>query len=107
MWIIWRIAAALVVVGALGFFLFAPAYVEGLQNPVTEHAPWPVSPAAQAMHERLVIGDWHADSLLWDRDLTKRAAQGPDSGNLGYHLHRSVYPARSGQGIVRTKGYAL
>ncbi|HQU67881.1 MAG TPA: membrane dipeptidase [Albidovulum sp.] len=76
MWIIWRLIAALVVVGALAFFFFAPAYVERLQNPVTEHEPWPVSPAAQAMHERLVIGDWHADSLLWDRDLTERAAQG-------------------------------
>lgn len=76
MWIIWRIIAALVVVGSLAFFFFAPAYVEDLQNPVTPHAPWPVSPAAWAMHERLVIGDWHADSLLWDRDLTDRAAQG-------------------------------
>ncbi|MCA0273068.1 MAG: membrane dipeptidase [Proteobacteria bacterium] len=76
MWIIWRIIAALVVVGALAFFFFAPAYVEDLQNPVTPHEPWPVSPAGWAMHERLVIGDWHADSLLWDRDLTERAPQG-------------------------------
>ena len=76
MWLIWRILAALVVLAALAFFLFAPGYVERAQNPVADHAPWPVSPAAAAMHERLIIGDWHADSLLWDRDLTRRSGRG-------------------------------
>ena len=76
MWLIWRLLAAIVVLGTLGFFLFAPAIAERGQNPVAEHALWPVSPAAAAMHERLVIGDWHADSLLWDRDLTLRASRG-------------------------------
>ena len=46
MWLVWRIIAALIVFAVLGFFLFAPGYVERAQNPVTDHAPWPVSPAA-------------------------------------------------------------
>lgn len=76
MWLVWRILAALIVLAALGFFLFAPGIAERAQNPVAPHDPWPVSTAAQAMHQRLVIGDWHADSLLWDRDLTKRSDRG-------------------------------
>ncbi len=76
MWLLWRILAALIVFGATGFFLFAPGIVERGRNPVADHAPWPVSPAAAAMHERLIIGDLHADSLLWGRDLTERATRG-------------------------------
>ena len=38
MWLIWRLLAAIVVLGTLGFFLFAPAIAERGQNPVAEHA---------------------------------------------------------------------
>lgn len=31
---------------------------------------------AQALHDTLVIGDWHADSLLWQQDLAKRGTRG-------------------------------
>lgn len=102
MWLIWRLLAALVVLGALGFFLFAPAIAERGQNPVAEHAPWPVSPAAAAMHERLVIGDWHADSLLWDRDLTQRAARGQVdlprlvAGNVALQVFTTVTKSPAG-----------
>ncbi|WP_343081720.1 dipeptidase [Ostreiculturibacter nitratireducens] len=63
-------------VGLVGFFLFGPRIVEKVQNRVVSHDPWPVSPAARAMHARLIIGDWHADSLLWDRDLAQRSSVG-------------------------------
>jgi membrane dipeptidase len=112
MWIIWRVIAALAVVGALGVFFFAPAYVERLQNPVTEHDPWPVSPAAQAMHERLIIGDWHADSLLWDRDLTERATQGQVDlprlieGNVAIQVFTTVTKSPAGLNYEKTSAEA-
>lgn len=102
MWLVWRIIAALIVFAVLGFFLFAPGYVERAQNPVTDHAPWPVSPAAAAMHERLVIADWHADSLLWDRDLTERATRGQVDlprlidGNVAVQVFTTVTKSPSG-----------
>ncbi len=102
MWLIWRILAALVVLGALGFFLFAPGIVERGQNPVAAHEPWPVSPAALAMHERLIIGDWHADSLLWDRDLTERWTRGQVDlprlieGNVALQVFTTVTKSPSG-----------
>lgn len=112
MWLVWRIIFALVVIGALGFFLFAPGYVERVQNPVTEHQPWPVSPAARAMHERLVIGDWHADSLLWDRDLTERATRGQVdlprliAGNVALQVFTTVTKSPSGLNYERNSAEA-
>lgn len=102
MWLIWRILAAVVVLGALGFFLLAPGIVERELNPVLAHDPWPVSPAAKAMHERLIIGDWHADSLLWGRDLTDRASRGQadlprlDAGNVAVQVFTTVTKSPSG-----------
>ncbi|WP_413874434.1 dipeptidase [Albidovulum sp.] len=107
MWLIWRLLAALVVLGALGFFLFAPAIAERGQNPVADHAPWPVSPAAAAMHERLIIGDWHADSLLWDRDLTLRASRGQVdlprliAGNVALQVFTTVTKSPAGLNYQR------
>lgn len=100
--LIWRIVFALVVFGALGFFLFGPGIVEKGQNRVIAHDPWPVSPAARAMHERLIIGDWHADSLLWGRDLTERASRGQvdlprlAEGNVAVQVFTTVTKSPSG-----------
>jgi membrane dipeptidase len=97
-----RALLALIVFGALGFFLFAPGIVERGQNAVADHAPWPVSPAAEAMHERLIIGDWHADSLLWGRDLTQRATRGQVDlprlieGNVALQVFTTVTKSPSG-----------
>ena len=74
-----RILAALVafaLAGLIGFFLFVPAYVEKGRNAVKPHDPYPVSAEAQALHDSLTIGDWHADPLLWNRDLSKRGNRG-------------------------------
>ena len=51
----------LAVLGLIGFWSFAPAIVEKGRNAVAEHDPYPVSEAAQALHDRLIVGDWHAD----------------------------------------------
>lgn len=110
--LIWRALVVLIVFGALGFFLFAPGIVERAQNPVADHAPWPVSPAAAAMHERLTIGDWHADSLLWDRDLTKRSDRGQVDlprlavGNVAVQVFTTVTKSPSGLNYARNSAEA-
>lgn len=102
MWLIWRLAFALIVFAATGFFLFAPGIVERALNPVTGHEPWPVSPSVAAMHERLIIGDWHADSLLWGRDLTRRAGRGQVdlprliAGNVALQVFATVTKSPAG-----------
>ncbi|MDZ4135609.1 MAG: membrane dipeptidase, partial [Paracoccaceae bacterium] len=66
----------LVGVALAAFLAFGPGIVERGKNAVIAHDPYPVSDAARALHARLTVGDWHADSLLWNRDLTRRASYG-------------------------------
>ncbi|MCM2561400.1 dipeptidase [Lutimaribacter sp. EGI FJ00015] len=67
---------ALLILATAAFFLFAPAYVESQRNAVIPHAPYPVSTEARALHDSLIVGDWHADPLLWKRDLAERGNRG-------------------------------
>jgi microsomal dipeptidase-like Zn-dependent dipeptidase len=66
----------LVIAAVVAFLVFAPRYVEQQRNAVIAHDPYPVSAAARALHDTLTVGDWHADSLLWNRDLTQRGSYG-------------------------------
>lgn len=101
--IIWGMLA-LVLLGAAAFFAFAPGYVERGLNPITaDQGEWPVSDRARALHQRLVIGDWHADSLLWDRDLLQRADRGQADiprlleGNVAVQVFTTVTKSPRGQ----------
>ena len=66
----------LVGIAVIAFLMFAPAYVEKSRNRVVAHDPYNVSPQAQALHDAMLVGDWHADSLLWQRSLSKRGNRG-------------------------------
>ncbi|MFD0979639.1 dipeptidase [Tropicimonas aquimaris] len=85
------------------FLTVAPGYVERSRNAVAPHDPWPVSAEAQALHETLLVGDWHADSLLWKRDLLKRASRGQVDlprlieGNVGLQVFTAVTKSPAGQ----------
>ncbi|MEE9454388.1 MAG: membrane dipeptidase [Paracoccaceae bacterium] len=62
----------LMLAGLIGFWAFAPGIIGADMNGVKSHEPYVVSQKAAALHKTLIIGDWHADSLLWKRDLLKR-----------------------------------
>jgi microsomal dipeptidase-like Zn-dependent dipeptidase len=89
--------------GIAGFLIFAPGIVEAGRNKVIPHDPWPVSAQAQALHDRLVIGDWHADPLMWNRDLTERGAYGQVDlprlieGNVAVQVFTAVTKSPAGQ----------
>jgi microsomal dipeptidase-like Zn-dependent dipeptidase len=53
-----------------------PAVVENRMNHVLQPPPYKVSPAAAALHQKLIVADLHADSLLWKRNLLDRASRG-------------------------------
>ena len=97
-----RALLVIVVAGAGAFFTLAPGIVEKGQNSVVPHDPYQISAAAAAMHARLIIGDWHADSLLWDRDLTKRSDRGHvdlprlREGNVAIQVFTTVTKSPSG-----------
>lgn len=66
----WLFISVLAVIAIAAFLTFGPGIVEKGRNAVAAHDPYPVSDTATALHDDMVIGDWHADPLLWNRDLS-------------------------------------
>ncbi len=92
----------LLALAGIGFFGFLPGYVDGQRNAVKPHDPYPVTASAQALHDDLIIGDWHADPLLWKRDLTRRNSRGQidiprlQEGNVALQVFTAVTKAPMG-----------
>lgn len=62
---------------AIAFVLWlAPSVVEKSNNRVVNPPPYEIQQATADQHERLLVADLHADSLLWKRDLLQRASYG-------------------------------
>jgi microsomal dipeptidase-like Zn-dependent dipeptidase len=92
-----------VIIGAVVFFGFLPSYIEAKRNSVIDHAPFEVSGDAEALHETLIVGDLHADPLLWSRDLTERGTRGQVDiprlieGNVALQVFTAVTKSPAGQ----------
>lgn len=69
-------AFAILLVAAAWFFLFASAATDRRVNTIIPRPRPAVSEAARRLHERLLVADLHADTLLWDRDPLERARRG-------------------------------
>lgn len=104
-------AAVVVLAGAAGFFALVPGLVERGQN-ATLPGPAPVPAAAQAAHDRLVVGDLHSDALLWDRDLRERSDRGHvdlprlREGNVALQVFTTVTKSPAGQNYARNSAAA-
>ena len=88
--------AALLVLGAIGFFGFLPGYVEASMNKI-DGKPLPkVSAEAIALHNTLTIVDLHSDTLMWKRNMLDRANRGHvdlprlQVGNVALQIFSSV-----------------
>ncbi|WP_295496887.1 dipeptidase [Sphingorhabdus sp. EL138] len=92
---IW-IPATLIAAAALGFFGFAPGYVEGSMNQIEGKPLIAVSDEAKALHKTLQIVDLHSDTLMWNRDLNDSVSRGHmdlprlQTGNVALQLFSSV-----------------
>jgi membrane dipeptidase len=60
----------------LGAFFAAPSLVDRWMNRALNAPPYHVSERARLLHEKLLIADLHADTLLWGRDPVVRATHG-------------------------------
>jgi microsomal dipeptidase-like Zn-dependent dipeptidase len=65
----------LAIVVASAKYTFVPAIARILNRTRVKNPP-PISPEAQALHQKLLIVDLHCDALLWNRDLLKRGTHG-------------------------------
>ncbi len=95
------ISAVLLIIIILALVL-VPARLEKGMNVVIPHDPYPVSDEALALHKTLVIGDWHSDSTLWNRDLLTHSDRGHvdiprmRAGNQAVQMFTSVTKSPSG-----------
>ena len=80
-----------------------PEQTDRALNQITEHRPFKTSIDAQKLHETLFIGDWHADSALWSRDLSIDNDHGHvdipklQKGNVALQMFTTVTKSPSGQ----------
>lgn len=94
---------SIVLIAFIAFLMIAPAQVEKGMNVVDRSQTWPVSDEAKSLHASLLIGDWHTDSLLWDRDLLKEESYGHvdiprlQQGNVALQVFTAVTKSPKGQ----------
>lgn len=90
------IPLVLIAAAAIGFFGFAPGFVEKSMNQIDGKPLIKVSEEAKALHKTLTIVDLHSDTLMWNRDLNDRASRGHmdvprlQDGNVALQLFSSV-----------------
>ncbi|GHA19763.1 dipeptidase [Arenicella chitinivorans] len=95
----------LILILAVGFFGFAPKIVDKRLNEVAKLNHAPVSEQAERLHAELLIGDWHADSLLWQRRLEDHHDYGHvdiprlQAGNVGLQMFTTVTKSPKGLNI--------
>lgn len=68
----------LLVILLLIFFFVIGRVVDGQMNICLfpDDEDYQISEEARLLHDSLIIADWHADNLLWDRSLLQRASHG-------------------------------
>jgi len=62
----------IVVVIVIAGLTFIPPRLDSSLNSVVEHQPYVISEQAKSLHQSLIVGDWHADTMLWKRDITQQ-----------------------------------
>ena len=89
------------------FFVFAPAWIAASRNQVINKPPYQVSERARILHEKLLVADLHADSLLWNYDLNERQRSNQVDvprlleGNVAVQAFTVVTKTPRGQNIER------
>ena len=92
----------LVILLAIGFFMLFPAYLDKQTNAIHSSTLPEVTAQASALHKRLLIGDWHSDTLLWKRDLAEQHDYGHmdiprlQQGNVALQMFTTVTKSPSG-----------
>jgi membrane dipeptidase len=71
-----KIVAIVLLVAAGLIFLLGPAMIEKLGNKVSHPPPYQCSDRAKKIVTGLTIVDFHADSLLWKRNLLEKSTRG-------------------------------
>jgi len=106
--IAWALAV-LLAAAALTFFVVLPPIVDDRYNDV-EPVAYAATERGQALHEKLLVVDLHADPMLWDRNLLKRTSRGHvdlprlSDGNVALQVFSAVTKSPWGQNLESNAG---
>jgi membrane dipeptidase len=84
---------------------FGPGILERSLNRRIDHSPFNLSDEALTLHKSLIVMDWHADTLLWKRDLLERAERGQvdlprlQDGGSAFQMFTTVTKTPRGQNV--------
>ncbi|MGH7291993.1 MAG: peptidase M19, partial [Myxococcota bacterium] len=104
------IGLAVLLLCAIGAFLFLGAHAESLINTTRPVALPGVSAGARALHDASFVVDLHADSLMFGRDLVARSSVGHvdlprlQDGGVGLQVFTAVTKVPLGFNVDRTDG---
>lgn len=93
----------LLTITVLSIWTFSPAYIEKQINSVEPHAPYIISKQAKQLHQSLLIGDWHSDTPLWERDPGQQSSRGHvdvprlQQGRVALQMFTTVTKSPKGQ----------
>lgn len=82
--------------------LLVPAMLEKDMNQIKAIPNLKVSEQSQLLHDSLFVGDWHADSTLWDRNLAEQSNYGHvdiprlQKGNVSLQMFTTVTKSPDG-----------
>lgn len=102
-----KILLIIIAVALLGFFLFAPSYVDKSSNKVTMAG----AATKNSWYDSIpFIADLHCDELLWDRDLLKKIDYGHvdvprmQQANMAFQVFTIVSKVPAGINIEKNDG---
>jgi membrane dipeptidase len=91
------------VVAIVLFFSLAPGILDKSLNVVEAHDTYHISDQAKQLHDQLIVGDWHSDSLMGSRDLAQRNSFAHvdlprlQEGNVALQMFTTVTKSPDGQ----------
>lgn len=99
----------LLIAGVIFAFAAGPRMLEQRMNLIEEHPSFTVTDEARQLHQSLVVADWHADSALWQRNLSEQSEYGHvdiprlQQGNVALQMFTSVTKSPRGQNYERNE----
>jgi len=109
----YQIFVLLLLTSSVIYFALGPRLIDNSLNVVLPHQAYSVSKSASQLHKTLLIGDWHADSLLWTRDLGKETSYGHldiprmQRGNIGLQMFTTVTKSPMGLNNISNQADAV
>ena len=114
MWIRNTLIALVIIVAivVMASWRVAPGMIEKELNQVIAHEPYVISEQAKKLHQSLIIGDWHSDTPLWERDMASREHRGHvdvprlQQGNVALQMFTTVTKSPRGQNYQQNSANA-